>query len=371
MKITLLLRVPFLDKIPSLKALIIDLACKGVEINIISTIDYKYPTSDFKEYANVKMTLVKQRTKKIGLPTSVKLLYAILKSLLFNKSDFYIGGDCMGCHLLSCLKKAFDFKYINFVLEYPDINNQNELHEIEVADFIIVHDHWHSDFIGKYCTLNKKNRVLFLPNASYTDVHNEHDNYLSEKLNISSDKSIILHSGGLGEWFCSKELAHSAIEWQRPYVLVFHTSHHVENNRYFNELKDEVADSDKVYFSTTPVSNIELDRLVASAKIGIATYSLKQLGYRAENMGLAAGKIGNYLKCGIPVIATKVHSLVYLEDYHCGVLVDDMSEIGGAITKIMADYNNYVSGAYKCYKELWHPEKYLNLIYNTLTQSKA
>ena len=367
MKITLLLRVPFLDKIPSLKTLIAYLACKGVEINIISTVDGKYPISDFKEYPNIKMTLVKQRTKKFDLPTSIKLLLVALKSILFHKSDFYIGGDAMGCHLLCYLKKVISFKYINFVLEYPDINNHNELREIEAADYIITHDHWHSEFIGKYCSI-KQERILYLPNASYTDVHTDHGNYLSKKLNIPYDKSILLHSGGLGEWFCCKELAHSAKDWEPSYVLVFHTSHIVENSSYFKEMKNEIGNSNKVLFSIKPVSNVELDKLVASAKIGIATYSLKHLGYRAENMGLAAGKIGNYLKCGVPVIATKVHSLSYIEDYHCGILIDNFDEINSAVKKIIADYDNYVTGAYRCYNELWHPKNYLDVIYKVLAE---
>ena len=39
MKITLLLRVPFLDKIPNVKTLIVDFAKKGVDITIISAVN--------------------------------------------------------------------------------------------------------------------------------------------------------------------------------------------------------------------------------------------------------------------------------------------------------------------------------------------
>ena len=137
---------------------------------------------------------------------------------------------------------------------------------------------------------------------------------------------------------------------------------------YFKEMKNEIGNSNKVLFSIKPVSNVELDKLVASAKIGIATYSLKHLGYRAENMGLAAGKIGNYLKCGVPVIATKVHSLSYIEDYHCGILIDNFDEINSAVKKIIADYDNYVTSAYRCYNELWHPKNYLDVIYKVLAE---
>ncbi len=365
MKVTILLRSPFLEKIPSLKTLVINFAQRGVDVEIISSKDNKYPVPDFKDFSNIKMTLIRQRSKKMEAPTSLKLLQAVLRSILYHKSDYYIGGDDVASGILHQLKKVFHIKYINFILEYPDINNSKELKNIESADYIITHDHWHGNFISKYCSI-RTNQMLFLPNASYTNAHKEHDNYLSTRLNISSDKLIILHSGGLGEWFCSKELALSAKKWDSSYVLVFHTSHIVENNPDFIEIKKEVDDSKNILFSTTPVPNIELDQLVASAKIGIATYSLKVLGYRAENMGLAAGKIGNYLKCGIPVIATKVDSLSYLEDYHCGILVENTDMIKDAIATIMKDYDTYMHGAYQCYTELWHPKKYCDAIYDTL-----
>lgn len=369
MKVTVLIRVPFLDKIPSLKTLVIYLANKGVMVNIISAKSDKYQVSDFSEYPNIQMTLVKQRTKKFELPTSLKLILAVLKDKLFNRADFYIGGDNAGCHFLSKIKKLFGIKYVNFLLEYPDINIPEELQDINSADLLITHDHWHGDFIMKYCKINKE-RMTFLPNTSYTEEYHQHDNYLADRLGISDDKVVILHSGGLGKWFMCKELAKAAANWTGNKVLVFHTSHIVDTDKYYNELRMDIADSDKVFFSTKPVPNAELDQLVASAKIGIATYSLKELGYRAENMGLAAGKIGNYLKCGVPVIATKVHSLSYLEEYHCGVLVEDPKDINTAIDKILSQYDEYVAGAYRCYEELWRPEKYLDTIFEKLYPSK-
>lgn len=352
-----------------MKTLVVYLAKKGVGIEIISSTTDKYPLPDFSEYPNARMTLVKQRAKKLELPTSVKLLKAVLKSIICHKSDYYIGGDAAASSILCKLRRVFPIKYVNFVLEYPDIDNIRELRDIEAADYVITHDHWHGDFIGKHCSL-KKERTFFLPNASYTEVHTEHDDYLSRKLGIAPGKCVVLHSGGLGKWFCSKELARSAKEWDDSRVLVFHTSHHVDSDPYFRELKEEVEGCDKILFSTMPVSNEELDKLVASAQIGIALYSLDVLGYRAEYMGLAAGKIGNSLKCGVPVVATRVDSLSYLEEYHCGLLVDSTDEVEDAIVKIMADYDNYRKGAYECYNELWHPASYLETIYNVLSRAQ-
>lgn len=365
MKVTVLLRVPFLDRIPSLKTLIVCLAEKGVEIRIISSRDDSHTVPDFGKYPNVKMTFVKRRSRSFGIPTAVKLFFPVLRSILFCKSDYYVGGDSVANSILYRLRKLFRFGYVNFVLEYPDISDRKELRGIEAADYVITHDRWHGDFLGKYCSIDR-NRMLFLPNASYTDVHREHSSYLSGKFGISPDKTVVLHSGGFGSWFCSRELALSAAEWDSRYVLVFHTGFSVADDPYFLDVEKELTDNGRLRFSTAPVSNLELDEMISSAEIGIATYSVEVLGYRAENMGLAAGKIGNYLKCGIPVVATKVDSLSYLEEYHCGVLVENVGGIQKAMAVIMSDYDRYREGAYRCYTELWHPKKYCDAIYGTL-----
>ncbi len=364
-KITILLRAPFLEKIPSLKTLIIYFAEHKVEVIIISPKSDKYLLSDFSMYPNIHQILVAKRKQKFEIPTSIKLMWMLLIDMLHGKSNYYIGGDYAGTYLLSILRKVANFKIINFLLEYPNINDSKELHLIENADYIITHDKWHAEFIRQYCNI-MDNQILYLPNASFTPEYHKESDYLGSRLSISNEKNIILHSGGLGKWFCCKELAESVNKWDKNNVLVFHTSYIVEKEPYYESMKEYCDNCNNVYFSICPVPNAELDELIASAKIGIALYSISELGYRAENMGLAAGKIGNYLKCGVPVIATKVHSLSYLEDFKCGILVDNVEEINDAIKKIIDNYDVYAENAYKCYRELWYPEKYLKHIINEL-----
>ena len=132
----------------------------------------------------------------------------------------------------------------------------------------------------------------------------------------------------------------------------------MEGNLYFESLY-QTDYKGKVLYSLKPVSTFELDALVVSADVGIALYSEKELGYRATYMGLAAGKIGNYLKCGVPVIATKLPSLSYIEEYQCGILIEFEKDIANAINKILSNRNRYSENAYRCYRELWYPEPYL------------
>lgn len=365
-KITVVLQSPFLDRIPSLKTLLIYLSQKGYNVKVISSRAKRFPISDISGIANVRQVLVKQREHKLEFPTKVKLLFCTLIDLIFTRSQYYIGGDDGGSLILMFVKKFFKFKFVNFLLEYPDISNNEQLHRIEGADFLITHDHWHSNFLEKHCDLSKT-KCLYLPNASYTDVYKGKSDYLKNLLGISQSKLVILHSGGLGKWFMCKELAEISSRWSDDKTLVFHTSHHVDSDPYYKSIRSEVGDRENVKFSTNPVPNTELDELVASADIGIALYSVEHLGYRAEYMGLAAGKIGNYLKCGVPVIATRLPSLTYIEEFKCGILVDSLNDIENACNTIRDNYSQYQAAAYKCYMELWHPEPYLEIIEKTLS----
>lgn len=359
-ELIILLRVPFLDKIPSLKSLIIYFAKKNYKITIISSTDDKYVAFDF-DSTNIHLKLVKSRTKKIGIPTSIKLLAQLFKILLKKKRIYcIIGGDNYANLMLSKLNILFKIPYINFLLEYPELGNRSEYIALIRSSFIITHDKWHGDFLQRELRIDPS-KMLYLPNASYTPQYYKHETYLYDKLDIPINKNIILHSGGIGDYFMSKDLISIAQSWSDKNILVFHTSYDVKKTSYYCELK-EILDEDHIKFSTNPVSNDILDKLVSSARIGLALYSEKILGYRAVYMGLAAGKIGNYLKCGIPVIASKLPSLCYIEEYKCGILIDNLNQIENSIATINNNYEEYVQNAHKCYAELWEPQKYLESI---------
>jgi glycosyltransferase involved in cell wall biosynthesis len=139
---------------------------------------------------------------------------------------------------------------------------------------------------------------------------------------------------------------------------VFHTSFRLEGDPYLEEVRRTVG-APRAYFSTEPVPANEVDSLVSSADVGVALYSVKELGFRAEFMGLASGKIANYLKCGLPVVASDIPSIRrYVESYRCGVCVQSADQVKDAIAMIMSDYRSYSENAVRCFNELWAPDRY-------------
>ena len=374
MNIFILLREPFLDKIPSLKNLIWYLSKNGNSITIMSSCETKYPSLSFIN-PNIRVVYVKKRCRKLEPPTSLKLILKFIKNYILQRPAFCIGGDTYSNLLLGFFKNIFGYKHIYFLLEYPQIvtNSHLQLSNIEKleiktiknAHFIITHDDYHKRFLLDNFKIAEPN-VSTLPNATFTEIEKYTSDFLQQRLGIPSNKKIILHSGGLGVWFKCKELAESTKDWPANTLLVFHTSYDVSNEPYYREIISNDYFG-KVLFSIKPVSTFELDSLICSANIGIALYSLKHLEYRAELLGLAAGKIGNYLKCGLPVIATRLISFSYLVDYQCGILIDNESEIVNAIEYIHKNYNEYSKNAIICYEKLWEPTQYLESIIRKMT----
>jgi glycosyltransferase involved in cell wall biosynthesis len=365
-RIYCVVKAPILDSIPSLKTLLIYLA-GDYKVEIITT--YRNHLKLTFSHPNITFALVPERKRKLELPTSFKFFFIVLLKLKFSRNLIVIGGDTLANIFIGKLKKIFNWKHIVFQLEFPQIVTSyhpvltnieiQENKSLETANMIITHDKYHKSFLLEQFNLNEA-VIFLLPNASTTPIHKGQSYFLQDRLKIDHDKIIALHSGGFGNSFRCKELAENAMFWMN-YKLVFHTSHSMENNFYFQSVRTLVMDCSSIYFSMTPVTTDELDLLISSAKIGIALYDAHS-GYRAKLMGLASGKIGNYLKCGLPVIATNLPSLEYLKEYECGILVDDESEIEFAISKILVDYKKYSDNAYNCYESLWDSKRYLEKI---------
>lgn len=371
--ILLILKEPFLDRIPSLKTLIWFLLNHDYKITLITSESDKFTLLSFT-HDNLEIIKIKQRTKKFESPTTIKLLLRTFSFLLSHRRiNFVIGGDAIGNIIASRVSRLLRKSHVFFMLEYPQIITDKVLSlsklqklenkSLEKAHIIITHDKWHKQFLLNHFNL-KNSKILLLPNASFTPKMTIESDFLQRRLNVRG-QIIVLHSGGFGRWFKCKELADSTSNWDVDMKLVFHISHKIEGDTYF----DSVYKTDyhgKVLFSLTPVSTYELDYLVASADVGIALYSEKALGYRASYMGLAAGKIGNYLKCGVPIIATRLPSLSYIEEYRCGILIERESEIAKSIKEIVSNRREFSENAHRCYAELWHPEAYLYEIEKSL-----
>lgn len=379
--ILLVIKEPYLDKIPNLMTLIRFFDLKGDRVTIISIVNDNYLIPGFGDSSRISLYKVQPGKSRYSLPSSVKLFFHVAGFLASERLhghsyDCLIGTGYYGNLIAMFMSRFFGRIFVNHCLEYPtfkDAGDEPYTYKefffnnviMKHSDYIVTHDDVHVDIISRKLGM-AKDVFLVLPNSTSGSVIRSKSDLMRKNNKVDEKKTIVLHSGGLGIWFSSHELARSASGWKNDNVLVFHTSHIAEGDKYYEEMrKDEYCGN--VFFSTVPVPSEQLDDYVSGADIGVAWYNKDVLGYRCEYMGMAAGKIGNYLKCGLPVITNNFDSLSsYIHGYACGICVDSIAEIGYAVDKIKLDYARYRENAFKCYEELWNPDDYLKTIDRTI-----
>lgn len=370
-EILIILKEPFLDRIPSLKTLILYLCENNCHVTLLTSRSKRFSGLS-TEHKNLKVVTIDERSRKFEAPTTVKILAKSFSVIFGNKFDCVIGGDAWGNVIAYNLKRICSCPYVFFALEFPQIVTKDhpnlskldkwENKALKGADFIITHDKFHKNFISENFKVALK-KILLLANASFTPEYRTRSTFLHDKFKLPSDSVAVLHSGGFGVWFKCVELADISKGWPENMKLIFHIGRKPSESREFDMIYEK-PEYGHLNFSLSSLSNSQLDDMIASADVGVALYSVEALGYRAELMGLAAGKIGNYLKCGLPVIASNMPSLKYIEEYGCGILVNAVDEVETAIATIMKDKKSFQENAFKCYRELWHPNNYLADIYH-------
>lgn len=378
MKFIIIHKEPYVERMPNLKAFIIHAASHQHEIILLTTNSKAIPEPTFLT-ENIKYYSVAERSKKFEIPTSIRfyaLCFFVLLRHIFQEYSLILAGR-YALIFGAILSFIHVQKYSGFIIEYPVFKMDKDRHELSLldrlelagirgSDLLITHDKLHAEFIMAEMNLTNLSYIT-VPGGTPGLARKKESKFLHSRLKIDPQKKILLHSGGFGTWFDSAELAGRSGALPFDFDLVFHVSHDISKDTYYLNYLETRQSGDRSLFSLIPVPSDRLDDLVSSARIGVAWYSVDVLGYRAIKMGLAAGKIGNYLKCGIPVIVPNFDSLDYISDFSCGRQVRSLDDIPDAIDAIEKDYETFSNNAIKCYNELWNTETYCELLVEKLS----
>ena len=117
-------------------------------------------------------------------------------------------------------------------------------------------------------------------------------------------------------------------------------------------------------FSLNPVNFQEIDKIFLSADIGLVGYN-KYYGGGRENLHKASGKLSNFLRCGVPVIALDLPGYREMfSNYNCGEVFSHFDQIESLIEKIFNDYPVYQNEAFRCFKEEFEFSQFFNPFIN-------
>jgi hypothetical protein len=87
----------------------------------------------------------------------------------------------------------------------------------------------------------------------------------------------------------------------------------------------------------------------AAMDIGVVVY--RHNAPQFQNMGVSSNRLCMFLAMGVPVIASRQPSLEFIEEYDCGVLVDDAAGFKAAVRRISARLPEMRVNARQCWRE--------------------
>jgi hypothetical protein len=317
----------------------------------------------------VKIYPVEKNRYSAKIPTSLKLLATALRLNHSHKASFFIGCDGMGNIIAALASKMTSKPNILYSLELPHKHDQSmsfrqklEHWSYRQANLIITMDKPHADFIVSETGVFP-GCIATAPVTLRGPGHYQPSFSLKKRIGLNSAAILILHAGGIGAAQASIPLAEAASSWPSDWHLVFHAHCDMSHEEYYRKFAQLINTVPGIHLNAQSVPPDKLDDLVSNADIGLAWYDRELLGYRADLLGLAAGKIGRYLRNGIPVVVKNLPTIrSYIEKYSCGICVDQVDQIGPAIATILLAHNKYSENALRCYEEVWRPDKHLSNI---------
>ncbi len=204
--------------------------------------------------------------------------------------------------------------------------------------------------------------VLLLPVCADGEPFRIRTAVLQETLGLSPEKKIVLYAGFIADWAMCEELAIAAQSWPADWVLVFH-GHGYHDAAYLRKVRKHA--SEKVRFSPGPVPYEQLSELLASADVGVALY--RDLGENFTLIGSASGKLAHYLRSGLPVIVNRYPSISSVVDrYGCGCAVENPSQVGGAVRRILSNHEQMRAAAFRCYEDNYMFSKHFGAVFEKL-----
>ena len=174
------------------------------------------------------------------------------------------------------------------------------------------------------------NSAVVNRNIGETDWHS--------KLGISNTKFICINAGTTADWAEVPELMTSVVLWPDEMVLLMH-----ERNQkalpYARKNYHHLEIPGRIFWTNGQYDENELNSLISASFVSFALY--RNLAPNVEYIGFSSGKLMRSIALGVPVIASDLISLKFVEENHLGVLINHPSEIPSAFKKIAVNRDTF------------------------------
>ncbi|MCA9565535.1 MAG: hypothetical protein KC561_18685, partial [Myxococcales bacterium] len=252
--------------------------------------------------------------------------------------DLIVGVDPLGIIIGSALAdSSAALGYLSYEIEFSGevswLRKRTERLACRKVSFAIVQDRVRAQRLSEQTGISIE-RSLLSPVAGtgiFPGVRNE---LLHTALGIPRRKRVALFAGSLTRWSMAPELADTVDSWPEDWVLVFHERYGrppawLEERRRHRPGQIFVSD---LAFSTPN----ELVDLMHASDLGLAfyrpTYDHPTTGKNLSYIGMASGKIGAYLRAGLPVATNEIGEMAdHVRAHNLGITVSSPEHLGAAL----------------------------------------
>ncbi len=371
------------DTVPSLMGAVRLLVRDGNTVDLIYVSDPAFDAPSF-DVGEVRLVVLPS-LRRFPLPASIRRIFEALLLLMATiwqsakrGYSWLVGVDPVGLIISGTVATIFRAQFFYFNLEilfaseltsfYIRIIKVLERYFNRRSAFSVIQDQSRAEMLARENQI-PLDTILLLPNSPAGEARPRRSLYLRNKLGIADDQSLILHVGTLSKWTCTPELISASRRWPDQLALVLHS------RQRGDELSFDWADHPWVKVSEGPVPSQVLPELIASADVGLVLYRRDDHfmhGDNIEYVGLSSGKMAEYLRCGVPVVVTAFPGLCEIvEQYRCGICVDGVDDLAGAIRGILADRAQYSQGAIRCFNEVFRFEHKFEAVLMRLNHDRA
>jgi hypothetical protein len=117
----------------------------------------------------------------------------------------------------------------------------------------------------------------------------------------------------------------------------------------------------RLYIEAGRLSWQQAWRSAVGYDIGLAVYTSPAPQF--QRMGISSNRLCMYLAMGVPVICSRQDSFRFVEDFHCGVIVDDAAGFLAAARRIGSDLEVMRANCGRCFHDYIRPqERYSELV---------
>jgi glycosyltransferase involved in cell wall biosynthesis len=199
---------------------------------------------------------------------------------------------------------------------------------------------------------------------------NSRSDFFHKMFSLSKIDKVILHAGWIHDGMCVDKIALSSKLWKPEFRLVLHEREKRSPKEDFIRHVSKLS-GNRALLSLNPVTFDRIDEVISSAHIGLIAYDSKY-GAGRVNIRKSSGKLAQYLKCGVPVIALKLPGYEEMfTKYKCGLVFESFDQIENCIDTIMAEYQSFSVEALRCFSEEFDFNKFFSPLLNHLENIKS